>query len=226
MRITKIIGSLLLMAVTISPVFAVSSTEETDAVRHSKERIESRDNWFVNLSVGPQILFSDHDRQASFGKRISPALDIAAGKLFKSGWGVRLMYSGLTAKGATQSGIYSTGEFLGTDKGYTYTQKFSMFNLHADVMYNFTSFIRNEQLNNVWACYPYLGLGLAHIYDSPKQNNLSLNLGLYNTIRITDNLDATFDLRGMFTGDSFDGEKGHRSGEGLLSFTLGVAYNF
>ena len=227
MKSYKKIGALLLMAVaTISPTFAESSVEEVNNVNATKIYLPERENWFVNVAAGPQILFSDHDKQSSFGKRIAPALDIAIGKWFKNGMGVRLMYSGLSAKGATQDGTYSTGEYLGHDKGWTYIQKFNFCNVHADVMFNVTQLIKKEKLNEVWACNPYIGVGIAHIYDSPKKNCASFNMGIYNTIRIVDCLDATIDLRSMFVGDGFDGEKGHRKGEGILSFSLGLAYNF
>ena len=77
-------------------------------------KIDFKSNWFISAGVGGQVFFGDHDRQASFGDRLSPALDIAVGKWFSPSIGVRLMYSGLSGKGATQTwgdpngGIYNT----------------------------------------------------------------------------------------------------------------------
>lgn len=65
-------------------------------------KIDFKSNWFISAGVGGQVFFGDHDRQASFGDRLSPALDIAVGKWFSPSIGVRLMYSGLSGKGATQ----------------------------------------------------------------------------------------------------------------------------
>ena len=59
------------------------------------------DNWFITVGAGPQMMFGDHDKQVGFGKRISPSLDIAVGKWFTPGLGLRLQYSGLQAKGFT-----------------------------------------------------------------------------------------------------------------------------
>lgn len=53
------------------------------------------DNWFITVGAGPQMMFGDHDKQVGFGKRISPSLDIAVGKWFTPGVGIRLMYNGL-----------------------------------------------------------------------------------------------------------------------------------
>ena len=224
------VAALLMLAATV-PTFAGSFVMEDNVASSAKEceteSCTARDSWFINVAAGPQLLFSDHDKQASLSKRIAPALDIAVGKWFKSGFGARLMYSGLKAKGATQSGIYSTGESLGgRDHGWTSVQEFNFCNIHADVMFNLSELIGDQNIHKRWASCPYLGVGIAHIYDSPKKNCASFNIGVYNAIRIVEHLDATVDVRGMFVGDGFDGEKGERKGEGIFSLSIGLAYNF
>lgn len=44
------------------------------------------------------MYFGDHNVQMAFGDRLSPALDIAFGKWFTPGIGVRAMYGGLSIK--------------------------------------------------------------------------------------------------------------------------------
>ena len=61
----------------------------TDTVEYSKDKykVETNpfwSNWFISAGVGGQVFFGDHDRQASFGDRIAPAVDIAVGKWFNS----------------------------------------------------------------------------------------------------------------------------------------------
>ena len=58
-------------------------------------------NWFISGGVGAQMYFGDNDGKADFGKRLAPALDIAVGKWFTPGIGLRVAYNGLQAKGAT-----------------------------------------------------------------------------------------------------------------------------
>ena len=58
-------------------------------------------NWFISGGVGAQMYFGDNDGKADFGKRLAPALDIAVGKWFTPGIGLRVAYNGLRAKGAT-----------------------------------------------------------------------------------------------------------------------------
>lgn len=52
------------------------------------------DNWFVSFGYGATVLFGDYDAAGSFGKRISPTLNVAVGKWFTPGMGARLQYSG------------------------------------------------------------------------------------------------------------------------------------
>ena len=50
------------------------------------------DNWFVSFGYGATVLFGDYDAAGSFGKRISPTLNVAVGKWFTPGMGARLQY--------------------------------------------------------------------------------------------------------------------------------------
>lgn len=47
------------------------------------------------------MYLGDNDDKADFGKRLTPALDIAVGKWFTPGIGLRVVYNGLQAKGIT-----------------------------------------------------------------------------------------------------------------------------
>lgn len=95
----------------------VHTTEEV-TYNDDKYRVETNSfwsNWFISVGAGGNVYFGDHDRQADFGKRIAPALDIAVGKWFIPEVGVRLMYSGLSAKGATQTDVHADGNEMWGD---------------------------------------------------------------------------------------------------------------
>ena len=83
------------------PAQETQSGDYTETVEYStdKYKVETNrfwSNWFVSAGAGVQVYFGEHDSQQSFGKRLSPALDIAVGKWFTPGIGVRFMYSGLS----------------------------------------------------------------------------------------------------------------------------------
>lgn len=205
--------------------------EETEYTG-SKYRVETNnfwDNWFVSAAGGGQVYFGDHDRQASLGDRIAPALDIAVGKWFSPSIGVRLMYSGLSMKGATQSNIHSTGEEVPGKGGNGYwltKQKFNYFNIHADALFNLSNIICGYNDHRFYNLSVYGGLGLMHVSDAPSKTDISAHFGLFNSFRLCSALDLNLDLRGTLVNDDFDGEIGGRSGEGVFTAAIGLTYKF
>lgn len=226
-----------LAALSVMTVAAQQEQETATETLTTSISTDARSNWFISLGAGPQIFFGDHDRQVKFGSRLSPALDIAVGKWFSPSIGVRLMYSGLSAKGATQTwnpdgkgGVYNTGKPVPGknthDYGFLYKSKFDFLTLHADVMFDLTNIIGGYKANRVYNIAPYLGVGWGHVYDSPKQNSVIGNVGLFNMFRISNAFDINLDIRATITDDEFDGEKGRRNFDGLLSVTAGLTYRF
>lgn len=205
--------------------------EEKKSKPQTEQQNEFEPQWFVSVGVGAQKYFGDHNKQLKAGERLSPALDIAVGRWFTPVIGARLMYSGLSAKGATMSGAHSTGDKAGikdnADSGaqYLQNQKFNYMNLHADVLVNVTNLILGYNNNRIVNVSPLVGLGVATA-SKPSNTSLSLNVGLLTSFKVTDAVDINLDIHGALVGDSFDGEKGERRGEGPLSVVIGAAYKF
>lgn len=232
----------LLTAIAATAVMGMSAQEvagvaaETYTETVTSIAPDARSNWFISVGAGPQMFFGDHDRQAKFGDRISPALDIAVGKWFSPAIGVRLMYSGLYAKGATQTwgkkdgGMYSTGKEIpgkySNPYGFLCEQKFNYLTLHADVMFDLTNMIGGYNADRVYGCAPYIGVGWGHVYDKPHQNTVIGNAGIFNMFHVSKAFDINLDLRAMITNDELDGETGRRSFDAMLSVTAGVTYRF
>lgn len=208
--------------------------QSTEVVEESTENVEINSfwsNWFISAGGGAQIYFGDHDRQASFGDRLSGAFDIAVGKWFSPEIGVRLMYSGLSAKGATQKGhlAHSTGVDLPGKGGNGYwleKSKFNFFNFQIDAMFNASNIIWGYNEKRVYNLSPYVGLGVMRVSDKPAETAIAGHFGLLNSFRLTSCLDLNLDIRGTLVNDDFDGEPGGRKGEGLLTATLGLTYKF
>ncbi|MBQ4917661.1 MAG: OmpA family protein [Muribaculaceae bacterium] len=220
-------------ALVLTPAFAQTTTvEEKVEYNSNKHKVETNsfwDNWFISAAGGGQVYFGDHDKQCDFVDRIAPAVDIAVGKWFSPSIGVRVMYSGLSQKGATQNGMYTTGEGVSGKEGHGYWlthQKFDFCNIHVDAMFNLCNIIAGYKPNRVWNCSPYLGIGWAHVFDKDGAAEASANIGLLNTFRLSDPLDLNLDIRGMYVNDRFDGEGGGRFGEGMWAVTLGLTYKF
>ena len=221
---TKKIFLTALCALALCPAFAQTSEAVEEKVEYStdKYKVETNrfwDNWFVSVGGGGQIYFGDHDKQIDLNKRIAPALDIADGKWFTPGIGIRLMYSGLKSKGATRDDwacdiTHGTGEHVpgwagvpGDDLQYS---KYKMGNLHADVLFNVLNLFGGYNENRKWDLSPYAGLGWARVYDSPSAKEVSANIGVLTSWHFCDALALNLDVRGMFVNDRFDGEGGGR----------------
>ena len=212
----------------------VQNGDFTETVEYStdKFKVETNrfwSNWFISAGGGVNLYFGDHDKQVKFGKRLAPAVDVAIGKWFTPGIGVRFAYSGLSVKGATQTGIHSTGEEVPGKGGYGYwltKQKFNYFNFHLDAMFNVSNLLFGYNPNRVYSLSPYVGLGVMKTNDTPKATEIAGHFGLLNSFRLCDALDLNLDIRGTLVSDAFDGEAYGRGGEGMLSATVGLTYKF
>ena len=105
-------------------------------------------------------------------------------------------------------------------------QKFNFGNVHADVLFNLNNLICGYSESRVWNISPYVGVGYGRVYDSPKTNEVTANLGVLNSFSVCPFLDVNLDVHGFFVNDAFDGESGGRTGEGALSVSVGLTYKF
>lgn len=232
MRKVIVLSALLLitgMSVYAQEDYSKSLKTTTTIVENAdKYKVETNrfwSNWFVTAGGGGLIFFGDHNMQMKFGDRLSPALDIGFGKWFTPGIGIRFMYSGLTIKGATQNGSHSTGKVYDASQ-WLDEQKFDFMNIHGDVLFNASNLLCGYNEKRFWSVTPYVGLGWILTWESPRARNFNASIGLINSFRLSSAFDLNLDVRGTATKDEFDGERGGRKEEGLLSVTVGVTYKF
>ena len=232
MKKVIVLSALLLvtgMSVYAQEDFSKSIKTTTTIVENAdKYKVETNrfwSNWFVTAGGGALIFFGDHNMQMKFGDRLSPALDIGFGKWFTPGIGVRFMYSGLTIKGATQNGSHSTGKVYDASQ-WLDEQQFDFMNIHGDVLFNASNLLCGYNEKRFWSVTPYVGLGWILTWETPRARNFNASIGLINSFRLSSAFDLNLDVRGTATKDEFDGERGGRKEEGLLSVTVGVTYKF
>lgn len=184
------------------------------------------DNWFMSLGGGASVMYGDNDHVGSFTDRISPTLNIAVGKWFTPGLGLRVQYSGLQVKGFSSDA--GTPYVRGTQMkdGY-YKQRFDYMNLHGDVLFNLNALFGGYNQQRVYEIIPYLGAGFTHTYTSPQREAFAVNVGIINRFRISNAVDINLEISGMGVEDKFDAELGGKHGfDGVLSATLGMTYRF
>ncbi len=203
-------------------------TDTTETLTDGKHRVitnQFKSNWFIGAGAGPQIFFGDHNKQMSFGDRLTPGLELYIGKWFTPGIGIRVAANGFQNKGLTQNGSHSTGELYDA-RQRLYVQEFDYLNTHGDVMFNLNNMISGYKKDRFYAISPYIGLGWMFIFDTDNSGEISANLGVFNSFRLSDAFDLTLDVRGSLVHDRFDGEVGHRREEGMLTAAVGFVYKF
>lgn len=221
-----ILTNFLLWAFCSVQVLYATNDEKVDSM--DKYKVETNSfwsNWYLSAAGGTQMYFGDHNRQMSFGDRLSPALDLSLGKWFTPGIGVRLMYSGLSINGVTQNGAHSTGEVYDASK-WLEKQEFNFMNFHGDVLFNLSNMLCGYNEKRIWSCSPYVGLGWIITRNTPRTRGANANLGIMNSFRLTSAFDINLDVRGTLLKDDFDGEVSGRKEEGLLGATIGFTYKF
>ena len=226
------------LAFAAMPAYAQTTvrTDTTVTVEYSraKNRVETapfKANWFIGVDGGAQIYFGEHDKQAKFGDRLAPALNVYVGKWFTPIVGARLNYSGIGQRGATQDGIHGLSDALPGKGGAPYwlnKQKFNFFNLHADLLINLSNAICGyKEGGHIYNCSPFIGLGWGMVYsEEPKTHEITANAGINNAFKLCSGLDLNINIGAFLVNEDFDGETGDNWGEGNLSATIGLAYKF
>ncbi|MCD8260427.1 MAG: OmpA family protein, partial [Bacteroides sp.] len=78
--------------------------------------VTSPGRWFFSVGGGVEVLLGNGDAQGDFGDRISRTFNAAISKWFSPVIGLRLMYSGIQAKGYSSSpNSFSKGQVAGTN---------------------------------------------------------------------------------------------------------------
>lgn len=228
----------LLAAAMLFCMLSASFAQEAETVKVKEFEIEENEvvtasfwsNWFINAGVGGQLLYGDHENRLDFENRISPVFELSVGKWITPVIGARLGLSGLSLKAATQDGELSIDKTPIEDKPWhgfwLYNQDLDYFNLRGDFMVNLSNWICGYNAKRIWNVTPYIGFGWLRAYSHNTSSEISGHFGLINSFRLSDAFGLNIDVRGTLVNDDFDGERGGRQDEGILSASLGVTYNF
>lgn len=184
------------------------------------------DNWFFSVGGGAQMLFGNKDNIGKFNDRISPTLNVSVGKWLTPGFGLRMQYSGLQAKGFTdnETGLYVVG---GPRDDGSYKQRWDYMNLHGDLLINLNALFGGYNPDRVYEIIPFIGAGFTHSYTRPHVTSATFNAGIINRFRLCSALDLNVELSATGMEGKFDGEHGgKRDYDAILGATLGVTYYF
>lgn len=218
----------IVMALAIAGLGSVAMAQDVKTTSENKHEVLTNrffDNWFISAGAGAEMLIGNGDTYYGIGDRISPTFNVALGKWFTPGLGLRLQYSGYEAKGARKGfGNYAKGQ---PDAAGYYEQKFHYMNLHGDVMFNLNALLGGYNPKRVYEIVPYLGAGFTHSYSGDKTQGLAVNAGIINKFRVAPVLDINLELSGMMAQNKFDGELGGKKDfDGTVAASVGLTYYF
>lgn len=219
-----------IVVATMSLSYSFAGNDTGDDIKPVKSSFQRRNNsskgtWFATVGVGGQVTYGDHNKQTSFGKRITPTFQITGGKWLNDSFGARLSVNIANAKGLTQIPALSTGKIFRASDGL-YHQDFNYLNVHADFLFNWTNDAYGVDPSRLYNLIPYAGVGILTVTNYQKGTYFAPNLGVLQSFRVTDKVGINLDVKGTLAPDKFDGEVGGRNFEGVLSAVVGVRYSF
>lgn len=162
-------------------------------------------NWFVSAKGGVAGFLGSPVGCGDMFDRLDGTALFSAGKWHSRFFGTRLTYQGFNLKNADKESM-------------------SYHNMHADLMFNVSSFFRSSyDPMPRWNLSPYVGFGVlrnSDLHASP----FAVSYGVVLNHRITDRLYIEAEVGGTSTYRYFDGVgDGKRFGDNLLSASIGVS---
>ncbi len=206
---------------------STSAMAQNDVVPTQKYSVATNSfwaNWFVSAGVDFNAAYTS---QESLGNKNPFSVDrgtfgfnVAVGKWFTPGIGLRTKFQGLWAKNVINSDVHPS---------------YSYWNIHEDVMFNLSNMLFGYNKDRVWNFIPYVGIGVARNM-SGNSYDISYNAGLYNTFKVCSRAKVFVDLYATALEGSFDGGVGysdwtkfdkasHRHWDKLVGLSVGVSYD-
>ena len=180
-------------------------------------------NWFVSAGVNFSAAYTSQEDCSNKNPfsvdRGTFGFNVAVGKWFTPGIGLRTKFDGLWAKQVNTRDNHPS---------------YSYWNLHEDVMFNLSNLLFGYNEKRVWNFIPYVGLGAVRNM-SDNNYDISYNAGLLNNFRVSQHVQIFVDLSyTAFEGtvdaanpdqwENYD-KYSIRHWDKLLGLSVGVTYN-
>jgi len=215
----------LMIALALVGFSTTAMAQETEVPSH-KYSVATNSfwaNWFVSVGADYNAAYTSQEvnvHKSPFSKKRGTfGFDVAVGKWFTPGIGLRTKFQGLWSKRVISNSSH---------KSYEY------WNLHEDVMFNLSNIFFGYNEKRVWNFIPYVGIGVNrnmsdNVYD------ITYNAGLLNNFRISNKVSVFLDLYVMATEGSFDmaeddiwmhyNKDEQRHWDKMTGASVGITYN-
>ena len=215
----------LMLALAVASMSTAAMAQETVKVtdvpvkENSVETNSFWSNWFISAGLNYNAFYSSQEYSISknpFKDRGQFGFNIAVGKWFTPGLGLRAKFDGIKGKS-----VFTEGQ----------TDKFNYWNMHGDVLFNFSNMFFGYNEERIWNFIPYLGAGA--IRNCTDNNyTMGVNAGILNTFRLNKRVSLNFELAALAAPKTFDGTGSKASGnkiwrgaDKVLTASVGVTVN-
>lgn len=182
---------MLLAAVAVATTAMAQGTTEVPTRKYHVVTNNFWANWYIQAGFNVNATYTSQEKSGLSGNpftgtRGDLGFEVAIGKWFTPGIGLRTKFNGLWAKDVLE---------VGHDAGNRPARKY--FNIQEDVMFNLTNLIGGYKENRVWNISVYPGFGYIRNFSKGQVNaDYSLNLGIINTFRLAKHWNIYLDVWG------------------------------
>ncbi len=190
---------------------------------------DCKDNWFISLQAGGNLLLTPNDTKEDFLKRVQPQVEIHVGKWVSPVFGVRAGIFGARTKGAS---LENWGSGVACGDNDFFHQTAYHFGFSGDVMLNLTNWWCGYKTDRVYSAALYLGTTFNMLasteakfgfdFQGEHANHFGMRLGLLNSFAVSKKVDLLVDLRIAANQTGYEG-KNFTYKTDLL---IGAAYKF
>ena len=159
-------------------------------------------NWFIQPQVGATYTVGDK----GFGKVVSPAGQISAGKYFSEAVGARLAISGWRGNGVGSNGFYYGAATV-------------------DGLFNLSTLFAGSNPERFFNASLIAGIGYNQTFGENKRGSFMGRLGLQGKIRLNEAFDLNLEALANGVSDKWNGLDDH-SIDTYFSVLVGVSYKF
>jgi len=199
--------------------FATVATAQTKSRYYAES---AKDNYFMSVGVGAQVLVNPDNSDNGLGEAITPLFELSVGKLINPVWGVRAQFAGASTK------LYSN--FANGDKGPFNEYKKNYMTFRVDGMLNFSNAFAGYNPDRTVDVYAFMGPALQFAKAPLGDNNkikalINGSVGLGLGFKLSEYFALNVEARGE-VGQSPFGDYSCKVADGAVGVTAGLTYYF
>lgn len=214
---------LLLAFAGLTTTAAMAQDTEVPRSKYSVATNSFWANWYVSAGLDFNAAYTSQENCSNKNPfsvdRGTFGFDVAVGKWFTPGIGLRTKFQGLWAKQVNTRTNHPSYKF---------------WNLHEDVTFNLSNLFFGYNEKRVWNFIPYVGIGIGRNM-SANNYDITYNAGLLNNFRVSKHFTVFLDAYITAVEGSFDeanpdpwrsyDKVSQRHWDKLVGLSVGVTYN-